>query len=62
MVSNTRKIKDMCQFYELERKPVLAHVKYEHWDEYEEDLAVFSDVDKETYPNFYYYLHTSFLH
>lgn len=58
MVENTRRIKDMCQFYELEQKPRLATVEYEHWDEYEEDLEVFNEVDEETYPNFYYYLHT----
>ena len=58
MVNNTRKIKDMCQFYELEQKPKLATVEYEHWDEYKDDLEVFSDVDEERYPNFYHYLHT----
>ena len=57
MVNNTRKIKDMCEFYELEQKPKLATVEYEHWDEYADDLEVFEDVDEETYPNFYYYLH-----
>lgn len=58
MVANTRKIKDMCEFYELEQKPVLATVEYEHWDEYEGDLEVFNDVSEELYPNFYHYLHT----
>jgi len=58
MVANTRKIKDMCDFYELEQKPKLAQVKYEYWDAYADDLEVFNDVDKETYPNFYHYLHT----
>jgi len=58
MVANTNKIKDMCRFYELEQKPKLAHVEYEHWDEYADDLEVFADVDEETYPNFYHYLHT----
>lgn len=58
MVANTKKIKNMCKFYELEQKPKLAHVEYEHWDEYADDLEVFADVDEETYPNFYHYLHT----
>lgn len=59
MVANTRVIKDMCDFYELEQKPKLATVEYEHWDEYEDDLEVFNDVDEEKYPNFYYYLHST---
>lgn len=58
MVANTIRIKNMCSFYELEQKPKLAQVKYEHWDEYKDDLEVFNDVDEETYPNFYHYLHT----
>ena len=58
MVENTRRIKEMCQFYELEQKPKLATVEYEHWNEYEEDLFIFHEVDKETYPNFYDYLHS----
>jgi len=58
MVNNTRKIKDMCEFYELEQKPKLAKVEYEHWDEYEEDLQIFEEVNAEKYPNFYYYLHS----
>lgn len=58
MINNTRKIKDMCVFFELEQKPKLAKVEYEHWDEYADDLEVFADVDEETYPNFYHYLHT----
>ena len=58
MVANTRAIKDMCEFYELEQKPKLAQVEYEHWDEYADDLEVFNDVDEESYPNFYHYLHT----
>ena len=62
MVNNTRRIGDMCKFYELEQKPKLATVEYEHWDEYEEDLQIFNDVDKETYPNFYEYLHTDNKH
>ena len=59
MVQNSRRIKEMCEFYELEQKPVLAKVEYEHFDEYKDDLQVFNDVDEETYPNFYYYLHTT---
>ena len=59
MVNNTNQITDVCQFYELEQKTKIAKVKYEHWSEYTEDLEVFADVDKETYPNFYYYLHSS---
>ena len=62
MVNNTRRIGEMCKFYELEQKPKLATVEYEHWDEYEEDLQIFNDVDKETYPNFYEYLHTDNKH
>ena len=58
MSKHTRIIKDMCEFYELEQKPKLAQVEYEHWDEYANDLEVFNDVDEKTYPNFYYYLHT----
>ena len=58
MVKNTRKIKDMCEIYEIEQKQVLAKVEYEHFDEYKDDLDVFWGVDEETYPNFYYYLHT----
>lgn len=58
MMCNTRDIKDKCEFYELEQKPKLATVEYEHWDEYEDDLEVFADVDEETYPNFYSYLHS----
>lgn len=59
MVNNSRYIKDMCQFFELEQKPKLATVEYEHWDEYEDDLTIFQDVDEETYPNFYEYLHSN---
>lgn len=62
MLNNTRRIGEMCKFYELEQKPKLATVEYEHWDEYEEDLQIFNDVDKETYPNFYEYLHTDNKH
>ena len=62
MVNNTRHIGEMCKFYELEQKSKLATVEYEHWDEYEEDLQIFNDVDKETYPNFYEYLHTDNKH
>ena len=62
MINNTRKIKDMCQFYELEQKPKLATVEYEHWEEYADDLEIFDDVDAITYPNFYYYIHTDDRH
>ncbi len=58
MVRNTRKIKDMCSFYELEQKPVVAKVKYEHWEEYAHDLEIFNDISAEKYPNFYYFLTT----
>ena len=58
MVDNTRHIANQCKFYELEQKPKLATVEYEYWDDYAEDLDVFADIDEETYPNFYYYLHT----
>ena len=57
MVNNSRRIKDMCKFYELEQSPKLATVQYEHWDEYEEDLDIFEEVDEETYPNFYEYIY-----
>ena len=59
MVRNTRVICDMCSFYELEHKPVLATVEYEHYNEYEADLDVFADVTEEEYPNFYYYLRSN---
>lgn len=59
MIENTIKIKNMCSYYSLKQKQVIAHVKYEHQAEYEEDLQIFDDVDEETYPNFYYYLHTN---
>ena len=58
MVANSRKIKDMCEFYTLEQKAKLATVEYEHWDEYKDDLVIFDDVDKETYPNFYWFVHS----
>lgn len=58
MVQNTRHIKDLCQYYELEQKPILAKVEYEHWDEYEDDLEIFNSIDEETYPNFYWFLHS----
>lgn len=58
MVLNTQKIANMCSFYTLEQKPKLATVEYEHWDEYEADLQIFNDIDEETYPNFYHFLHT----
>lgn len=59
MVANTKRIKEMCHFYELEQQPKLATVQFEHWDEYEEDLAVFDDVltaGENEYPNFRYFL------
>ena len=59
MVANTKKISDMCQFYELEQKPKLATVEYEYWNDYEEDLQIFSEIDEETYPNFYWFLHSN---
>lgn len=59
MTKNTRIIRDMCKFFEIEKKPKLARVKYEYWNEYADDLQVFADVDEETYPNFYYYLHST---
>ena len=59
MIGNTIKIKDMCSnYYSLKQKQVIAHVEYEHQKDYEDDLQIFDDVDEETYPNFYYYLHT----
>lgn len=58
MVNNTRRIKDMCQFYILEQKPKLATVEYEHWDDYTPDLEVFNDITEEEYPNFYWFLHS----
>lgn len=59
MVANTQRIYDSCAaFYDFERTPILAKVEYEFFDQYEEDLDIFEDVDEETYPNFYYYLHT----
>lgn len=57
MVNNSKHIQNMCQFYELEQSPKLATVEYEYWDEYEEDLSVFDDIDAETYPNFYYFMY-----
>jgi len=58
MVNNTRKIKNDCQFYEIEQRPKLARVEYEEYNEYKDDLQIFADIDEETYPNFYYYLHS----
>lgn len=57
MLLNTKRISEMCKFYELEQKSKLASVEYEHWDEYEEDLEFFADVTEEEHPNFYYFLH-----
>lgn len=56
MVNNTKKIADMCQFYELEQPKVIARVEYEHMDEYEEDLSFFEELDRESYPYLSYYL------
>ena len=58
MISNTRKIKDMVQFFEIEKPKVIAKVNYEHWDEYADDLDMFLDISQEEYPVFYEYLHT----
>lgn len=58
MVNNTRKIKEMCSFYELSQKQIVTKVQYEHAAEYEEDLEIFNDVDQ-SYPNFYYFLHSN---
>lgn len=59
MVNNTNKIRESIKFFEIEQPKVIAKVEYEHFNEYADDLAVFDDVDEETYPNFYYYLHTN---
>ena len=59
MISNTRKIKDMVQFFEIEKPKVIAKVNYEHWDEYADDLDMFLDISQEDYPVFYEYLHTT---
>lgn len=58
MIANTNKIRNMCGYYELSQKKVIAKVEYEHFDDYAEDLEIFSDVTEEEYPDFYYYLHT----
>ena len=58
-VDNTNKIKDRCTYYDLEQKKIIAKVQYEHFEEYEKDLEVFSDVSKDKYPDFYYYVHDS---
>lgn len=59
MVANTRYIKDMVEFFEIEKPKVIAKVAYEHWEEYKDDLDIFSTVDKETYPVFYSYIHST---
>ena len=59
MSQNSRNIMGMVKCYELTQPKVIAKVEYEHQKEYENDIEVFADVDKETYPYFYYYLHTS---
>ena len=56
MVNNTKKIASMCQFYELEQPKVIARVKYDHMDEYEEDLAFFEELDRESHPFLSHYL------
>ncbi len=58
MVTNTKHIQSMCSFYELDKPKTLAKVQYEHYNDYADDLDIFNDVDEETYPNFYYYLHS----
>lgn len=58
MVKNTQIISDMCSYYPLEQPKVIAKVEYEHWDEYEQDLQIFEDVQQDKYPYFYEYLHT----
>ena len=58
MVNNTNKINKMCQHYELEQPKTIATVPYEHYNEYADDLEIFNDVDKDLYPNFYYYIHS----
>lgn len=58
MSENTRRIMSMVKCYELTQPKVIAKVEYEHQKEYENDIEVFADVDEETYPYFYYYLHT----
>ena len=58
MIANTRKIGSMCSYYDLKQKQVIAHVNYEHFDEYSGDLAVFNDIDETKYPDFYYYVNT----
>lgn len=59
MVSNTNKINDMCSYYELEQKKVIAKVQYEHLEEYKKDLEVFYNVKEDKYPDFYYYIHSN---
>ena len=59
MIYNTRKIKDMCEYYEIEKPKVIAKVNYEHWDEYEDDLEIFNEIEERDYPVFYHYLHTT---
>ena len=56
MVNNTKKIANMCKFYELEQPKVIARVKYDHMDEYEEDLVFFEELDRESHPFLSHYL------
>lgn len=58
MVNNSKKIMDMCHFYELSQKQIVTKVQYEHQAEYEDDLEVFNDVAEEDYPNFAAFLHS----
>lgn len=50
MVTNTRKIGEMCSYYSFERKPVIPMVDFEHFDEYKEDLDFFDVNDMDSYP------------
>ena len=62
MVDNTRYISESCSYYDLEKPKIVATVPYEHWNDYEDDLSVFSDASEDLYPNFYYYVHTTDKH
>ena len=56
MVNNTKKIADMCEYYNIEQPKVIARVDYENFDRYEEDIQIFSDVDEEQYPFLHHYM------
>ena len=58
MANNTKNILNMVSCYDLEQPKVIAEVEYEYYDDYEDDLEVFSDVTEKEYPNFYYFLTT----